>query len=111
MPITTELIPCPQCGIPRPIRGDSPVDFRRARDRQCRRCVNRDRPPLQRWPLEVDELTVQFLVDGARVNASPAERKAAVTILTARKMSAREIAVRINCTPRTVVRHRAKAAA
>jgi DNA-binding CsgD family transcriptional regulator len=54
---------------------------------------------------------VQYLVAGTRVNATPAERRAAVAILTARSLSAREIAKRINCTRRTVERHRATLAA
>jgi DNA-directed RNA polymerase specialized sigma24 family protein len=63
---------------------------------------------LQRWSQEVDDLTVQFLVAGARVNATPAERREAVAILTARRLSASAIAKRINCTQRTVERHRAR---
>lgn len=111
MPTRTEHIPCPQCGVTRPIRGSVPVDFRRARDRQCRKCTNRDRPPFQRWPTDVDDLTVQFLIAGEKVNASPAERREAVAILTARQLTARAIAERINCTRRTVERHRARLAA
>lgn len=111
MPTRTELIPCIECGQPRPIRGTEPVDFRRATQRPCLGCVHRHWFPLQRWPVEVDELVVQFLVDGTRVNASPGERRAAIAILTARRLSARQIAERINCTQRTVERHRAQLAA
>jgi hypothetical protein len=111
MPTTIELIPCIRCGNPRPIRGSVPVVFRRAANRPCLKCSNRGLFPLRRWPADIDDLVVQHLVDGRPVNATPAERRAAVVILTARKLSAREIALRINCTPRTVVRHRAKAAA
>jgi hypothetical protein len=106
MPTRVELIPCIVCGVPRPIRGDGPVHFGRAAKRPCPECSPRSVP--QRWPQDVDELTVQFLVEGEQVNATPAERRAAVAILTARQLTARAIAERINCTRRTVERHRAK---
>jgi DNA-binding NarL/FixJ family response regulator len=107
MPTKIELIPCVKCGNPRPIRGVVPADFRRAAARLCQKCSPKAVPP-QRWSQDVDELTVQFLVAGEQINATPAERRAAVAILTARRLTASAIAERINCTRRTVERHRAR---
>lgn len=107
MPTRTELIPCAACGKPRPIQG-TPPDFHRAAKRRCPKCARHAQ--TQRLA-DIDELAVKFLVDGARINVTPAERTRAVAILTERRMTAAAIALRINCSQRTVVRHRTKNAA
>lgn len=103
----TEMIKCPICGQARPINVRTPSLRERARNRPCNRCGN-IQANANRHPPDVDELAVRFLVDGAKINVTPAERTAAVAILTARKLSASAIAARIHCTQRTVERHRAK---
>jgi DNA-binding CsgD family transcriptional regulator len=69
----------------------------------CRRC---SQIPTD----DIDEMAVERLVIGQPVNATPAERRQAVAYLTRRKLSAAEIARRIGCTQRTVVRHRSRLA-
>lgn len=75
------------------------------------KCAYRVPPPPFRWPEDIDEIAVAHLVDGRRVKTTPNERTKAIAILTARRLTAAAIAVRINCTTRTVERHRQKLAA
>lgn len=58
---------------------------------------------------DIDEVAVDRAVAGdPPAEMSPAETGAAVGILTARGLSAREIGRHLRCSPRTVARHRAR---
>jgi len=106
----TELIECPQCGVPRPILIDWPNKITVAANRRCVSCANSKRN-INRHQPEPDALVVEFLIAGTKVKANAAERMAAVAFLTDRKLTASAIATRLHCTRRTVERHRAKLAA
>lgn len=110
MPTRTELIPCPACGVPRPILIDHPNKIQVAANRRCQACANSTRN-TNRYRPEPDETVVGFLIAGMDVEATPADRTAAVAYLTTRKLTAAAIAARLHCTRRTVERHRAKLAA
>lgn len=67
------------------------------------------RDPLPRLPPVIDDLVVEHLTAGQPTpGATPAERRAAAVILTRRGLSAAVIADRLRCTPRTVIRYRAR---
>jgi len=102
-----ELVPCPQCSTPRPLLIARPSEHLAAIDRICQECVwnnNRYTAP------NTDEMAIARLIAGQPVRATPAERNQAIAYLTRRKLSARAIAERIGCTPRTVERHRQRLA-
>lgn len=79
---------------------------------RCVACHCRYMSRLQPAPVpdDVDEVVVRRLVNGQRVRANTAERAEAARILTARKLSAAEIARRMGVSSRTVVRYRRRAA-
>lgn len=54
----------------------------------------------------VDEIAVALFLDGHRVQLTPRERQLVVDQLTAQGLSAREIAIRLGVTSRTVTRDR-----
>ena len=90
------VVPCRSCG------GWS-------RTGRCRSCSGRERTArLNAW---VDEMAVQRLLASQPVRATRAERQAAVTYLTDKRMSARVIAERLKVSERTVVRLRNRGAA
>lgn len=66
-----------------------------------------DGPPPVGWVAPVDELIVASAVRGERPMLTPRERRAAVAVLNAKGLTAREVAVRLGCTRRTVERHNA----
>lgn len=62
-------------------------------------------------PPEPDWVVVERLMAGHAVEATTAERREAIRRLTARGLSAVDIAARVGCSDRTVVRYRSRAAA
>ena len=85
------VVPCRSCG------GWS-------RSGHCRSCAGREHTTrLHAW---LDEMAVQRLLASQPVRATRAERQAAVTYLTGKRMSARLIAERLRLSERTVVRLR-----
>ena len=76
---------------------------------RCRSCANRDN--AERRNAWLDEMAVQRLLAAQPVRATRAERQAAVTYLTGKRMSARLIAERLRLSERTVVRLRNRVAA
>lgn len=66
-----------------------------------------DGPPPPGTVPPVDEVIVASAVRGERPTLTPRERRAAVAILTAKGLAARQVAVRLGCTRRTVERHNA----
>lgn len=98
--MTTVDVTCPICETPRPIRYSTPIDLRRAADRQCLNCYRAGRYK------GVDEVAVQRLLSGSRVQATRAERQAAVTYLVDRRVPNSVIAARIHASQRTVERLR-----
>jgi DNA-binding NarL/FixJ family response regulator len=107
MPTTTELIPCPQCGVPRPLKIRAATQRAEAEQRVCTACNTTN---IRNWPVEPDEMAIERLVAGIPVRARPVERQAAVAYLTRQRLSAAQIARRIGCTKRTVERHRQRLA-
>jgi DNA-binding NarL/FixJ family response regulator len=107
MPYSTELIPCAQCGIPRPLQVRSASHRKVVQQRICTRCNTTNiRAYNVSDPGDVDEMAVERLIAGTPVQARPSERMQAVAYLTRRRLSAKQIAERIGCTKRTVERHR-----
>lgn len=95
---------CPRCGKLREVRIRTAFSWWRAVDRLCLSCT------ALVHHYDVDDMAVERLIIGSRVNATAGERQQAVAYLTRSGRSARVIAERIGCTQRTVVRHRSRLA-
>ena len=90
-------IPCSMCGQPATWVG------------RCRSCASQIAATQRNsW---LDEMAVERLLAAQPVQATRAERQAAVTYLTGKRMSARLIAERLRLSERTVVRLRNRGAA
>lgn len=61
-----------------------------------------------RYGLGVDPVAAMRVVAGDKVRLSPGERRLVVAELTRRQVSAKQIAKRMNLTPRSVTRIRAR---
>lgn len=102
----SRMVPCMVCGTARQLtRYYDPSP-------RCLRCalVARSEEMRDRHS-QVDEMAVERLLSGSMVQATRAERQAAITYLTGHGLSAREIAERIRVSSRTVQRLRSRAAA
>lgn len=78
----------------------------------CNTCYTRLRRHGDAAPVEpyVDDIAVERAISGdAPDSLTPRERLVAVDALTRYGLSARLIAERVGCTPRTVTRHRTRA--
>lgn len=81
----------------------------------CKNCYvrsrpyRRDRPSTRkpRAPLTIDHAVITLALTGHQPAMNRAERAHVVDYLTRHRATAREIAERLGCTARTVVRHRA----
>ncbi len=62
------------------------------------------------WLVEPDELAVESVLMGHRMQLAAADRLEVVRIATARGESATQIATRLRVSPRTVVRYRGRLA-
>lgn len=111
--MTTQAIrTCTVCGDVRPVRheNDQPVT------RMCRTCAARNNvrrmheanlanPPQ---PRPIDPMVVDMLVLGIPEHASVAERIAAISRLSQRELSAKELARRFGVSSRSIHRYRAR---
>jgi DNA-directed RNA polymerase specialized sigma24 family protein len=97
---------CRGCGRVRTLRAWWPHEVQRFARRRCRACTLKPTTPPQVGAGEPDEMAVERLVSGSPVQSYPADRKAAVEYLTARGLTARQIADRLRVSDRTVTRWR-----
>lgn len=101
---------------PAPTTGDERVSVARALN-HARRLgfappmawddIDRDEAPsLSGEDVGIDEIAVELATQGIEVSLTPEERREAVQILHARRMNDYEIAARVHCSDRTVLRIR-----
>jgi hypothetical protein len=112
----TRLAPCTECRLPMILQRHGPIPAGYTRQHGggglCGRCYSRGWKQAKRAGVPwrpVDEVAVQRAVWGdAPASLSPAERRAAVAVLTRRGLTVVATATVLRTTTRTVERHRAR---